>query len=447
MFRRQQHGQHHSMSSTEARERGYRSVVNAWAMYDWANSAFAVIILTAVFPVYYRALVINAGGSSADATAYWAYTTSASLLIVALLGPVLGATADIVGGKKRFLRLALLLGVLGSIGLVFLGEDRFLLGSLTFAISNVGFAGGNIFYEALLPHVARPNDVDRVSARGYALGYLGGGLLLIVNVLWLLRPDWFWMPSREFALRASFVSVGVWWFIFALPLFRNVPEPAGAERAGVSWRVVVSGVHRLVRTLRHIRRYKQLVLFLAAFWIYNDGIGTIIKLATAYGDEIGIQHNHMLMALVLTQLIGFPSTLGFGALARYAGAKRSIFLGLAAYLIISIAGFFMTSALHFYVLAVLVGLVQGGTQALSRSLFAIMVPKERSSEFFGFFSTGQKFAGIIGPAIFGLVGQLAGSSRWGIVSVALLFIVGAALLWRVDEKKGRRLAETDKDSA
>jgi UMF1 family MFS transporter len=431
----------------EAPERGYQRVVNAWAIYDWANSAFAVIILTAVFPVYYRTLVTNAGRSPEDATAYWAYTTSASLLIIALLGPVLGAIADIVGGKKRFLGVALMLGVLGSISLAFLAGNRFLLGSLMFAIGNLGFAGGNIFYEALLPHVARPNDMDRVSARGYALGYLGGGLLLIINVLWLLRPDWFWMPNREFALRASFVSVGVWWFTFAVPLFRNVPEPGGCDQARISLQAVMSGVQRLLGTLRQIRRYRQLALFLAAFWIYNDGIGTIIKIATAYGDEIGIQHNDMLIALVLTQFIGFPCTLGFGVLAQYLGAKRSIFVGLVAYLAISIAGFFMTSALHFYVLAVLVGLVQGGTQALSRSLFASMVPKTRSSEFFGFFSTGEKLAGIIGPSLFGLVGQLTGSSRWGIMSVALLFIVGAALLWRVNEEEGQSVAETDKASA
>jgi len=439
--------EHNPTPSPEAPERDYQRVINAWAMYDWANSAFAVIILTAIFPVYYRALVTNAGRSPEDATAYWAYTTSASLLVIALLGPVLGAMADIVGGKKRFLGVAVMLGVLGSISLAFLREDRFLLGSLMFAIGNLGFAGGNIFYEALLPHVARPNDMDRVSARGYALGYLGGGLLLIINVLWLLRPDWFWMPNREFALRASFVSAGIWWFIFALPLFRNVPEPGGRDQARISLRVVMSGFQRLVRTLRQIRRYRQLALFLVAFWLYNDGIGTIIKIATAYGDEIGIHHNHMLIALVLTQFIGFPSTLGFGTLAQYLGAKQSIFVGLAAYLVISIAGFFMTSASHFYVLAVLVGLVQGGTQALSRSLFATMVPKARSSEFFGFFSTGQKLAGVIGPTLFGLMGQLSGSSRWGILSVALLFVVGAGLLWRVNEEEGRRVAETDNDVA
>jgi UMF1 family MFS transporter len=431
----------------ETAERDYQRVVNAWAMYDWANSAFAVIILTAVFPVYYRALVINAGHSPEDATAYWAYTTSASLLLVALIGPLLGAMADIVSGKKRFLVVALILGVLGSIGLAFLGKDTFLLGSLVFAVGNLGFAGGNIFYEALLPHIARSNDIDRVSTRGYALGYLGGGLLLIINVLWLLRPDWFWLPDRNFALRASFVSVAVWWFIFALPLFRNLSESCRCDQPRFSTRIFIDGFRRLARTLSEIRRYRQLALFLVAFWIYNDGISTIIKIATAYGDEIGVDHNHMLIALILTQLVGFPSTLGFGPLARSLGAKRSIFLGLAVYMLISIAGFFMRTALHFYVLAVVVGLVQGGTQALSRSLFATMVPKNRSAEFFGFFSTGEKLAGIVGPALFGLVGQLTGSSRWGIISVTCLLVAGSALLWRVDEQKGQSVAKAAGDFA
>jgi UMF1 family MFS transporter len=426
-------------------ERDYQRIINAWAMYDWANSAFAVIILTAVFPVYYRAMVLNAGYSPEDATAYWAYTTSLSLLMVALLGPLLGTIADILGDKKRFLGTALVLGVLGSMGLAFLGTDTFLLGSLIFAIANLGFAGGNIFYEALLPHVARPSDMDRVSARGYAMGYLGGGLLLIINVVWLLRPDWFWMPDREFALRASFVSVAVWWFVFALPLFRNVSEPDGARQTPISTGPVMSGARRLAQTLGQIRRYRQPALFLVAFWIYNDGIGTIIKIATAYGDEIGISHNHMLIALILTQFVGFPSTLGFGALAQYLGTKHSILLGVAVYMLISIAGFFMRNALHFYLLAVMVGLVQGGTQAMSRSLFASMVPKAHSTEFFGFFSTGEKFAGIIGPAIFGVIGQLTGSSRWGIISVTFLFVSGAALLWRVDEQEGRTVAETAED--
>jgi UMF1 family MFS transporter len=432
-------------SPLELSERDYARSVRAWAMYDWANSAFAVTILTAVFPVYYRALVINAGGSAEDATAFWAYTTSLSLIVVALLGPVLGAIVDLLGRKKHFLGFALALGVLGTTSLAFLGEQTFLLASCLFAVGNFGFAGGNIFYESLLPHVARPNDVDRVSALGYAFGYLGGGLLLVINALWLFRPGWFAMPDRDFALRACFVSVAVWWFIFALPLFRHVTEPVVSAPSKFSVAVVMDGLRRLASSLQEVRRYRQLAYFLLAFWLYNDAISTIIKLAAAYGDEIGIDHNDMLMALILTQFIGFPCSIGFAKLARGWGTKRTIIGGLTVYTLISSAAFFIRSAGHFYALAIVVGLVQGGTQALSRSLFATMVPKTRSAEFFGFFSTGEKFAGIIGPAVFGMVGQFAGSSRWGIISVTLLFIVGGTLLWRVDEEEGRRVAEaTDK---
>lgn len=440
-------GENNPAELRQSTETDYRRVVNAWAMYDWANSAFAVIVLTAVFPVYYRALAANAGRSAAEATAYWAYTTSVSLVIVALVGPLLGAIADVVGGRKRFLAAALAFGLLGTTGLAFLGEDTFLLGSLLFAIGNLGFAGGNIFYEALLPHLARPGDMDRVSARGYAMGYLGGGLLLVIDALWLYWPEWFGLPDREFALRASFVSVALWWLFFALPLFRYIAEPVGSEAERAPARAVIEGWNRLACTFKQIRRYRELALFLAAFWLYNDGVSTIIKMAAAYGDEIGIGHNDILIALILTQFIGFPSTLGFGAAAAALGSKRSIFLGLACYTLITIGGFFIKSALHFYLLAVVVGLVQGGTQALSRSLFASMVPKAQSSEFFGFFSTGEKLAGIVGPAIFGAVGQFAGSSRWGIVSVTLLFIAGAALLCRVDERAGRRAAEGDNKPA
>jgi UMF1 family MFS transporter len=434
-------------SPSDPSEQHYQRVINAWALYDWANSAFAVVVLTAVFPVYYRALATNAGRAPEEATAYWAYTTSLSLLVVALIGPVLGAMADVAGGKKRFFGVALLFGVLGTTSLAFLGEDTFILASFLFAIANFGFAGGNIFYEALLPHIARPNDLDRVSARGYAFGYLGGGLFLLFTLISILRPDWFWMPDRQFAVRASFFGVAVWWLVFSVPLFRQLADPGTAGRQSISLHGITDGFQRLLGTLRQIRQYRELTLFLVAFWIYNDGISTIIKLAAAFGDEIGLDLNQMLIALILTQFIGFPCSIGFGALAQTLGAKRAIFFGLGVYALVSIAAFFMTSATHFYMLAVVVGLVQGGTQALSRSLFATMVPKTRSTEFFGFFSTGEKMAGIIGPVIFGMVGQLTGTSRWGIISLTVLFIVGAALLYRVDETEGRRVAETVEASA
>lgn len=417
----------------------YRRVVTAWSMYDWANSGFAVVILTAIFPVYYRELALDGGAAPQAATAYWAYTTSLSLLLVALLGPVAGAAADLLGAKKGFLAVALGFGVLGTASLAFLSSDEYLLASLLFAVANLGFAGGNIFYEALLPQVARAHDLDRVSARGYALGYLGGGLLLVVNALWLYRPHWFGLADRAAALRACFISVAGWWLIFAMPLFRAVTEFSAQTRPG-SMPSLGASLARLRQTFSEIRRYRELKLFLLSFWLYNDGIGTIIKLAAAYGDEIGVDRNDMLGALILTQFIGFPCSLGFGALAHSWGGKRAIFLGLFAYSVISVAGFFIRSTWQFYLLAMLVGVVQGGTQAISRSLFAAMVPRTHSAEFFGFFSTGEKVAGIVGPAIFGLVGQLTGSSRWGILSITLLFVLGAMLLRRVDVAEGRRAA-------
>ncbi|HSK31669.1 MAG TPA: MFS transporter, partial [Candidatus Limnocylindria bacterium] len=264
----------HPPTSPATHDYDYQRAVNAWAMYDWANSAFAVTILTAVFPVYYRTLVLDTGAAPAEATAYWAYTTSLSLLLVALVGPWLGAVADLVGAKKRFLAGALVFGVFGTASLAALGSGMFILGSIFVAVANFGFAGGNIFYESLLPHVARPDDLDRVSARGYAFGYLGGGLLLVIQVLWLVRPEWFWLPSRDFALRLCFVSVALWWLVFAIPLFRRVGEPGITGQRSLSSGLLLSGLSRLAGTLRELRRYRQLVLFLAAFWLYNDGINT-----------------------------------------------------------------------------------------------------------------------------------------------------------------------------
>ena len=423
-----------------AESRAYRKIINSWAMYDWANSAFATTIMAAMFPPFYRSLAVNAGLGEADATAAWAYTTSLSLLFVALLAPVLGAISDHTGGKKKFIAFFAVLGVIGTGLFAFLGDTSYLWASVLFMIGDVGFAGANIFYESLLPHIAQKGDIDQVSTRGYAMGYLGGGILLIVNVLWYMNPDLFFMPSTGFALRAAFFSVAVWWAVFSIPLFRNVPEPpvVRIEREEVNF--VRAGFSRLGHTFGQLWRYKQLLIFLIAFWIYNDGIGTIIKMATAYGDEIGIGLTDMTLALIITQFVGIPFSFGFGWLARRLGTKRSILLGLGVYVLISIAGYFMQTAIHFYILAFMVGTVQGGSQALSRSLYGTMVPKSQSAEFFGFFSTSSKFAGIIGPLIFGVVSQITGASRLSILSVIAFFIIGGFLLIFVDEQEGRRVA-------
>jgi len=429
--------------ATEQAERAYRKVINSWAMYDWANSAFATTIMGAMFPPFYRSLVISAGLSEPTATAFWAYTTSLALFLIAILAPVLGAISDHTGGKKRYVRFFAGLGILATALFVFLGDDTFILASILFILGNIGFAGANIFYESLLPHIAKKGDIDQISTRGYAMGYVGGGILLVINVLWFTKPAWFFMPGIGFALRASFLSVAVWWAVFSIPLFRNVPEPPVVRTRREDVNVVRAGFGRLVHTFRRITQYKQLLLFLVAFWIYNDGIGTIIKMATAYGDEIGIGITDMIIALVITQFVGIPFTFGFGGLARRVGAKRAIFLGLGVYVIISVSGFFMQTATHFYILAFMVGMVQGGTQALSRSLYGSMVPKSQSAEFFGFFSTSSKFAGILGPLLFGVVSQVAGGSRLSIISLVIFFVVGGFLLTRVDEQEGIRVAREE----
>jgi UMF1 family MFS transporter len=420
--------------------------VRAWCLYDWANSAFATTVMAAMYPPFFRSLAIAAGVSESRATAYWGYTAALALLLISLAAPVLGAVADFTGTRKRFLALFAGIGISATAAFTLNGDDTWLLAAALFVTANIGFAGANAFYESLLPSVAGPDELDRVSSRGYALGYLGGGILLVINALWVLRPHLFGMPGTGFAIRASFFSVALWWGLFSVPLLRRVPEPPADHLEGATANPIAAGLGRLASTFRDIRRYRHLLLFLIAFWIYNDGISTIIKMATAYGDEIGIDLGHMIIALVITQFVGFPCAILFGEMAERIGTKRSILIGLAVYALICVLGFFMTTPLHFYLLAVMVGTVQGGTQALSRSLFASMVPRHKTAEFFGFFGASGKFAGIFGPLLFAVVSQLTGQSRLSIVALIAFFVLGGIVLLRVEEEAGvaaAREAEVD----
>jgi MFS transporter, UMF1 family len=423
----------------EVAEKLYRKVINAWCMYDWANSAFATTIMAAVLPTFYSS-VAGANLTGNQATVYWGYTTAIGMLIVAVMAPILGAIADHSGIKKRLLGGFALLGIFFTAMLYFVSTGDWLKASIFFVIANIGFGGANIFYDSLLPHVARPGEIDQVSTRGYAMGYLGGGLLLAVNLAMIMFPEYFLLPNAEIATRVSFVTVAIWWAVFSIPLFRQVAEPpaSGIRAAGVN--PVTGGLRRLGQTFREIRRYRELLKFIIAFWLYNDGIGTIIKMATIYGAEIGIGTTDLVGALLLTQFVGIPFSILFGKLARRIGTKPSIFLGLGVYTLISIAGYFMSEAWHFWVLAGTVGLVQGGSQALSRSLFGAMVPRTRTAEFFGFYDVSAKVAGIAGPFLFAIVGQLTGSSRLSIISLVVFFIGGGLILATVDEKEGIRVA-------
>jgi UMF1 family MFS transporter len=414
-------------------------------MYDWANSPFATTLMSALFPPFFRSLIINAGLPRENATAFWGYTASAALLIGAFISPLLGAVSDYTGGKKRFVGIFAGIGMVATASFVFIGNDTWSLASLLYIVAAIGFSGSIVFYESLLPHITTKKTIDAVSSRGYAIGYLGGGTLLAINVLWVSHPQWFGMPDIGFALRASFLSVAVWWALFSIPFFRWVPEPEIRGRTGPRRFPLLEGFSRLARTFREVRHYRQLFIFLVAFWIYSDGIGTIIRMATAYGDEIGISITDMTLALVLTQFVAVPFTFLFSRYAGRSSARRSIFLTLIVYSAVSLSAYFMKTALHFYILALVVGTVQGGAGALSRSLYGAMVPKSRSAEFFGFYSLSAKFAGIFGPMVFGLISQLTGQSRYSIVSVVVFFIIGAIFLLRVDVEEGIRVAQKADD--
>lgn len=420
----------------------HKKIIDAWCMYDWANSAFATTILAAVFPIYYAT---SAGANLPGnlATAYWGFTASGALLMVAICAPVLGAIADHFGAKKKFLLVFVSLGIAATALMATVGRGDWATASAFYVLGYVGFAGGMIFYESLLPHICRPDEMDSVSSKGYALGYLGGGLLLAVNLAWILKPKLFGMANAEIASRISFLSVGVWWGIFSIPLFRRIAEPETAP-GPTTMNPVRAGFQRLSHTFKDIRRYKELMKFLIAFWLYSDGIGTIIKMSAIYGTEIGIDRSALIGALVVVQFAGIPCTLAFGYVARPLGVKRAIFLALAIYCFVAVFGYFMTQAWHFWALAVMVATAQGGAQALSRSLFGRMVPKSKSAEFFGFYSVSSKFAGIFGPLLFALISQHTGNSRISIVSLIFFFVAGGALLSRVNIEDGIRAA-TEED--
>ena len=420
-------------------EKDRRKLILSWCLYDWANSAFAATIMAAVLPVFYSSIA-GANLSKTMASSYWGYTNTIAMLIVASTAPILGALADHSGTKKRFLALFAGMGAVSTAMLVFVGRGDWFLASLLYIIGMVGFSGGNNFYDSLLPHVAGEKDIDRISSYGYALGYLGGGILLAFNLAMILKPHWFGIPDAEWGTRCSFLTVGAWWIIFSIPILKNVPEPPIVPIMGESTHPLRASIQRLSQTFHNLRQYQEAFKFLIAFWLYNDGIGTIISMAVIFGAEINIPQAHLIGSILAVQFIGIPFSVLFGRLAGWMGTKRAIFLGLAVYTGISLGGYFIQTPLHFWILAVLVGFVQGGTQALSRSLFGTLIPKSRSAEFFSFLDVSSKFAGIIGPFVFGIVGQMTGSSRLSVVALVVFFIGGGALLLTVNEKEGRARA-------
>jgi len=424
----------------ENSEKLHKKRINSWVMYDWANSAFATTIMAAVLPVYYSS-VASANLTPADATANWAFTTTIALIIVAIMSPILGAMADFSGAKKKYLTIFVCVGVTGTALLYLVQSGDWMKASIFYILASIGFSGGIVFYDSLLPHIAKADEIDQVSSKGYAFGYLGGGLLLAVNLaMIMLSPE----HLTGLMSRLSFVTVAIWWAVFTIPLWRNVPEPPRRVKEGEDgFNPIQASFSRLRSTFGEITKYKQLLKFIIAFWLYNNGIGTIIYMATIYGTELGFSSTTTIGTLLMVQFVAFPFAFLFGWLAKKLGTKRAILLSLAIYSIIAIMGYFLYQEWQFWMLGFMVATVQGGSQALSRSLCGRMMPKSKSAEFYGFFSVSEKIAGTAGPLLFGLVSKLMGGSRLSIVSLIIFFISGAIVLASVDEKEGIRVAEAE----
>jgi len=402
-----------------------KRVIRSWALYDAGNSAFATIVIAGFFPICFKTLWSD-GADAALSTARLGMANTLAACALVVIAPVLGAAADAALKRKQMLALFTLLGVAATAALALVPRDSWTLAAAVYIAGLIGFSGGTVFYDALLPGLAPRNMLDRISALGYALGYISGGVLLAGCVLLTLNPHFFNLGS-ESAVRIVFIITALWWVVFSLPLFRHVPEPrsAAAVPAGSS---IVQGVRALVSTLQAIRAHRQIWLFLLAYWCYIDGVHTVIRMAVDYGMSLGFSPADLIIALLITQFIGFPCALAFGRLGTRWSTKKALLLAIGAYILIVLWGMRMQNVREFFALAALVGIFQGGIQSLSRSFFARMIPEHKAGQFFGFFNMVGKWATILGPALMGLVTLATGSHRIGIASLLVFFVVGALLL-------------------
>ena len=415
-----------------------KRAVWSWAFYDWANSAYSTTVMAGFFPLFFKEYWADPHNPS-QSTFYLGMANSIASMVVAALAPLLGSVADQGSAKKKFLTFFAFLGVIMTGGLWMVAQGNWQMAVLFYVIATIGFASGNVFYDALLPGLASEERVDAVSSLGFGLGYLGGGLLFLVNVFMYLKPEIFGIPDGATAIKLSFLSVAVWWAVFTIPLILFVPEPKNYENIDFN-NAIRMGWVQLVQTFKEIRNMKVVGTFLLAYWFYIDGVDTIIRMAVDYGMSLNFPGESLIIALLIVQFVAFPAALIYGWLASKIGAKTGIMVGIIAYSFITLLGYFMTEAWHFYVLAILIGLFMGGIQALSRSLYTRIIPPDKSAEFFGFYNMLGKFAAIIGPALMGTIALATGSARLSILSILLLFILGGFFLNKVDIKEGKRIA-------
>ncbi len=443
-----------------------KKAVWGWAAYDWANSAFATTVMAGFFPIFFKQYW-SAGADVNTSTAQLGVGNSVASLIVALIAPVLGAIADKGTKKKQFLIFFAYLGVLMTAGLFLVQKGAWEWAIFTYAMGIIGFSGANIFYDSLITDVASNDKIDYVSGLGFAMGYLGGGLLFLINVLMTLMPEAFGLADAGQAVRYSFLSVALWWGSFTIFTIVWVPEKkASTALKENETGYILAGFKQFYYTFKKIRHLKTVFLFLLAYWFYIDGVDTIIRMAVDYGMSLGFDSNDLIKALLITQFVGFPAALIFGKLGQDWSVRKSIYIAIGVYMFVTIWGVRMTQRHEFYILAIVIGLVQGGIQALSRSYYSRLIPQNQSGEYYGFYNMLGKFAAIIGPALIGLVGLITRrilmppnpteqqlfeigqtAARWGIGSIIILFLIGGILFYFVNEEKGKKEAEFLEQSA
>ena len=407
----------------------------SWAFYDWANSAFATTVIAGFFPLFFK----QYWSTSVEATTstFWlGFGNSAASFLILLMAPILGAIADSSGTHKRLLAFFASIGIIATAAFFLVGQGEWNWAISLYVIAIIGFSGANVFYDALLPSLTTRDDLHRLSALGFSMGYLGGGLLFLINVAMTLKPHWFGLADATAAVRFSFLSVAIWWFVFSIPILIGVPKQAPTSTSGIH---LGREFGKLLDTVKSIRHHKNLWTFLVAYWLYIDGVATIIRMAVDYGMAIGLPSNSLIIALLLVQFIGFPATLVFGRIGQRYGAKTGLWIGLWAYTFATICASFMSEVIHFYALAVVLGLVQGGVQALSRSLFSQLIPPGKDGEYFGFLNMLGKAAAVLGPLLVGVVAATTNNSRIGLLSILLLFLSGMWFLRKVEEPKNSSL--------
>ncbi len=408
--------------------------VISWAFYDWANSAFATTVIAGFFPIFFKSFWANSF-SDTESTALLGLANSLSGFFILIFAPFLGALADITFRKKYMLVFFMLIGAGSTASFFFIYEGYWMIAVIAYILASIGFSGGNIFYDSLIIDVSNDQSRNQVSAFGYAMGYLGGGILFVVNVLMYLQPNIFGLASEIDAVLFSFLSVAIWWSIFTLPLIKFVKERKGEITSLSLTSTVKNSFFRVINTFKEIRQYKNLFYFLVAYWLYMDGIDTVVRMALAFGSDIGLASSELIVALIITQFIGFPSTIFFGLLAERFGLKILLYIGIGIYILICFGGLVISTIFGFYLLAGVIGLVQGGVQSVSRAVFSKMVPDGKDSEFFGFYNLVGKSAVIFGPMMMGLVSYLFSDPRAGIISLLILFIPGLLVLRMVEIKE------------